>query len=180
MNRAEFAVHARRHRVASFYLQGKFQSDIAQLVGISQQQVSHDLKALHTLWLQEMVQDLDARKSVELKRLDRIEVAAWEGWERSLQPREITLTEATEGGETTVEGVRVPRPATRKASMRKEGQAGDPRFLQTVQKCVERRCAILGLNAPTTLHVDDEMSGLSQVLKDLNALRSSDQAATLN
>ncbi|MHC4984512.1 MAG: hypothetical protein ACYTF6_15275, partial [Planctomycetota bacterium] len=31
----------------------------------------------------------------------------------------------------------------------RKGQAGDPRFLAGVQWCIERRCKILGLDAPT-------------------------------
>ena len=29
------------------------------------------------------------------------------------------------------------------------GQAGDPRFLAGVQWCIERRCKIIGIDAPT-------------------------------
>jgi hypothetical protein len=32
--------------------------------------------------------------------------------------------------------------------MRKEGQAGNPAFLAGVLTCIERRCSILGLDAP--------------------------------
>ena len=53
------------------------------------------------------------------------------------------MTEAIEG--------KTPR---RKASVKKEGQAGDPRFLDGVLKCVERRCSILGLDAPKQFKLD--------------------------
>jgi hypothetical protein len=58
----------------------------------------------------------------------------------------MTLTEATEGGEVFApDGTLLPKSPTRKASVRREGQAGDPRFLERIQKCIDQRCAILGL-----------------------------------
>jgi hypothetical protein len=147
MNAAHaFQIQDRRRRIAACYIQGQSQHEIAQKLTITQQQVSYDLKALRALWLQESLQDFDARKALELQRIDAIERAAWEGWERSQQPREMTLTEATEGGEVFApDGTLLPKSPTRKASVRREGQAGDPRFLERIQKCIDQRCAILGL-----------------------------------
>lgn len=126
----------RRRQTASLYLQGKWQSEIAQILGCSQTQVSYDLKLLQKRWYQESIEDIDKRKAMELQRIDEVERAAWEGWKRSLQPREMTLTEAREGHQPG-----------RKASVRKEGQAGDPRFLERIQKAIDQRTAILGIGA---------------------------------
>lgn len=126
----------RRRQVAALYLQGKWQSEIAQVLGVHQTQVSYDLKLLQQRWYQESIEDIDKRKAIELKRIDKIELECWEGWNRSIQVREVTITEASEG----------TRPG-RKATMRKEGQAGDPRFLAEIGKCVDRRIAILGIGA---------------------------------
>jgi hypothetical protein len=35
-----------------------------------------------------------------------------------------------------------------KKTKRREGQVGDPRYLDGVLKCIDRRCAILGIDAP--------------------------------
>lgn len=126
----------RKRQVAALYLQGKWQSEIAHIVGCSQTQVSYDLKLLQKRWYQESVADIDQRKAQELQRVDAVEREAWAAWERSKQPREVTITEASEG----------THPG-RKATMRKEGQAGDPRFLAEIGKCVDRRCQILGIGA---------------------------------
>ena len=126
----------RRRQVAALYLQGKWQSEIAHIVGTSQTQVSYDLKILQQRWYQESIADIDQRKALELQRVDTIEREAWAAWERSKQPREVTITEASEGAH-----------AGHKATMRREGQAGDPRFLVEIGKCVDRRCAILGIGA---------------------------------
>lgn len=145
----------RRQVVAQRYLHGDMQSEIAHALHISQAQVSYDLKAVREMWLASLISDFDAKKAQELAKIDAVEVAAWQGWERSLQPREVSLTEATEGGEVVGEdGTPRLKAPTRKASMRREGQAGDPRFLDGVLKCVAQRCAILGLNAPTKFTID--------------------------
>lgn len=137
MSRQSHMARENRYRqVAALYLQGKWQTEIATIVGTTQQQVSYDLKILQKRWYQESVADIAERKAIELQRVDKIEREAWEAWERSKQPREVTITEASEG----------THPG-RKATMRKEGQAGDPRFLVEIGKCVDRRVAILGIGA---------------------------------
>ena len=62
----------------------------------------------------------------------------WQAWIRSTEDKEATLTEKVEATTTT----------RSKAQIRKEGQAGDPRFLAGVQWCIERRCKLIGLDAP--------------------------------
>ena len=131
-------VNHRRLRVAELYLTGKFQSEIGQLLGVSQQQVSHDLKAVQQQWLASSIRDFDTVKSEQLAKIDAVERAAWEAWARSLKAREITVQE-------TIAGER----QTTKASIRNETQVGDPRFLERIQKCIDQRCDILGLSTAT-------------------------------
>lgn len=126
----------RRQQVAARYIRGEYQSTIARDLGLTQAQISYDLKAIRAEWLQSTLRDFDALKGEQLAKVDAVETEAWAAWERSKQAREVTITEASEG----------TRPG-RKATMRKEGQAGDPRFLAEIGKCVDRRCAILGIGA---------------------------------
>ena len=147
----------RRQEVAQRYLRGEQQYDIGRALGVSQAQISLDLKVVRELWLASTLRNFDALKSEQLAKIDQIEIAAWQGWERSLQPREVSLTEATEGGEILGDdGKPRPKAPSRKASVRREGQAGDPRFLERVQKCIDQRCTILGLNEPTRLTIQWE------------------------
>jgi hypothetical protein len=149
----------RRHEVATRYLHGEQQYHIARAMGVSQSQISLDLKAIRAMWLASLVRDFDAMKSVELAKIDECERQFWSGWQRSLQPREVTLTEATEG-----------EKPTRKASVRKEGQAGDPRFLDGVLRCVQQRCKILGLDVES-----QALKEMSTGMADLLAQARSDQ-----
>lgn len=134
--REQIFLEHRRQQVAARYLRGEYQSQIAADLHLSQQQISIDLKVIRAQWLASTLRDFDALKAEQLAKIDQIEIEAWSAWERSKQPREITVTEATEG-----------RQAGRKATVRREGQAGDPRFLERIQKCIDQRCQILGIGA---------------------------------
>lgn len=144
-SRNDFRVLERRTDVARRYLQGEHQPAIARALHVSQPQISQDLKVLRQAWLASALRDFDALKAEQLAKVDEVERAAWAGWARSQEDREITFTQAREGGDLVIDGQRHPRSAQRTANVRKEGQAGDPRFLQTIQKCIDQRCAILGL-----------------------------------
>lgn len=130
----EEVVLARRQQVATLYLSGHYQTEIGRLVGVSQTQISADLKALRTQWQASSLRDFDASKALELDKIDRLEAVYMDGWQRSQMDRVQTLAEVTHG-----------EKPSRKASVRREGQVGDPRFLDGVLSCIEKRCKILGL-----------------------------------
>ena|SRR5215467_8301813 len=134
MHHQSYHVHQRRQEVAALYLSGKYQSEIAQVIGISQQQVSHDLLAVQRAWLASSLRDFDAVKAQELAKLDAAEREYWAAWHRSCQPREVTLTKRIAGKD--------PRD---EASIRRETPAGDVRFLDGVLRCIHQRCALLGV-----------------------------------
>jgi len=127
-----------RRRIADLYLQGWLQVDIAAEVGVSQSTVSLDLKALHKEWQKSALVDIDAAKSKELARIDRLEREYWDAWYRSCLDAETTTKKAVETAKET----------RKEAVQTAKGQSGDPRFLQGVQWCIERRCKILGIDAP--------------------------------
>jgi hypothetical protein len=122
--------------VAALYLTGKYQSEIARILGISQQQVSHDLQAVQRAWVAASVRDFDTIKAEQLAKIDRIESESWKAWERSLQPREVTIQEITDA-----------ERRTNKVSLRKEPGGGDPRYLQIAQRCIDQRIDLLGIGA---------------------------------
>jgi hypothetical protein len=145
----------RRQDVAQRYLRGEHQHEISRAVGVTQQQISLDLKAIRAEWLQSAIRDFDEAKSEQLAKIDLTEAEAWAAWERSKQPREVTLTEQTEG-----------ERGSRKASVRREGRAGDPRFLERVQKCIEQRCTILGFGTPAASTVVNLQVNIKTTLQE--------------
>ena len=139
--RAKTETLARRERVAYLYLQGWTQHRIGQEYGVVQQVISDDLHAVRAMWRESLIRNFDDARAQELAKIDRVELEYWEAWERSQHPAETTDTERDSAGKS-------------KASVRRVGQSGNPRFLEGVERCIEKRCKLLGLNAPEKQEVD--------------------------
>lgn len=126
-----------RRRISRLYLQGALQVDIADQLGLDQSTVSRDLKALHQEWLDSAAVDYNQAKANELAKIDNLELVAWEAYQSSIEPIIKRKTAKKVSGETT--------EATQEVSL----GYGDPRFLDKVSWCIDRRCKLLGLDAPT-------------------------------
>jgi hypothetical protein len=123
---------------AALYLRGLTQTEIAQRLNVSRQQICYDLKFLQRRWQESALADFNAKKASELARVDELERTYWQAWERSCQAREVTTQEKTQAGEGQTEDIR------RKAGVRKEPRDGNPEFLRGVERCIELRCKITG------------------------------------
>ena len=119
------------------YLSGVYQADIAEELQLSQQQISYDLKTIRQRWLNASVENINEAKARELAKVDNLELEYWAAWKRSQEDAETVKQKGRAGGEKPDE---IEKTA--------KGQAGDPRFLAGVQWCIERRCAIMGIDAP--------------------------------
>jgi hypothetical protein len=139
MNRSEARCAARRHQVAQLYLAGKVQHEIADDMGVTQQQISLDMKRVMRTWENRMVEFVTRQKAIAAAQIEWAMREAAGSWERSKEPREITETEAIQGGEAA------PR---HKAKRRLEGSVGNPAFLSAYQKGIDQMATLLGLNAP--------------------------------
>lgn len=140
------AVQARRERIARFYLQGLTQDEIARRENSTQPTISKDLKAIRTAWREGAVRDFDAAREQELDKIDHLERVYWQAWDRSCQDKTRSRTKRRTGG-----------PAVQdEAGLEREQRDGNPAYLDGVQWCIERRCKLLGLDAPER-HVLDAM-----------------------
>lgn len=137
-----------RRRIADLYLQGKLQAEIADEIGVDQSTVSRDLRALHREWLRLALTDFDKAKARELAKIDKLEREYWVAWQRSCEDAETVVQKAVE----TAGAIR------KEATKTEKGQAGDPRFLQGVQWCIERRCKIMGVDAPDKYEQSGEVN----------------------
>jgi hypothetical protein len=136
--------------LARLYLTGKTQTEIGQAMGVSQVQISLDLKTLQARWQAAGLMDFDAAKARELARIDNLERVYWDEWEASRQEKETTQTRR-----------RVAATVSDEAMVRKERRDGNPAYLAGIQWCIERRCKLLGLDAPTKNEVLWKMENLS-------------------
>jgi hypothetical protein len=122
-------------KISQEYLRGKTQQEMAQLFGVSQAQVSYDLKVLKRRWFKASLLNMAEAKARELAKIDALERKYAEAWERSLKDKETKTAEKTTAG---------PAGRTRAVS-RQEERDGNPAFLAGIQWCIEQRCKILGL-----------------------------------
>lgn len=116
---------------ADWYLKGKLQQEIAEHLAsirdytLTQQQISADLKAIRKRWQASAIRDFDELKAQELAKVDHLELTYWDSWERSKvsSPKDVH-------------------------KVIQDFTIGDPRFLTGVQWCINKRCEILGIDAP--------------------------------
>jgi len=132
---------ARRLRVSDMYLKGMYQSEIAASLDVSQPTISRDITALQKEWKESALVDFNEAKAEELAKVDKLEREYWDAWERSCEDAE---TIRQEGGPPAEGKVAKPDKIVKTA----KGQAGDPRFLQGIQWCINKRCEIMGIDAP--------------------------------
>ena len=123
---------------------------------LSLPQIQYDVKELEKRWRDAYLSDMDILKGRELRRIDSLESAYWDSYERSLGSRseiEENVTEFTKEGDKIgvaddeeVEALkRMRKSVTRKFANARDGEV---RFLNGIQWCIDKRCEILGLNAP--------------------------------
>jgi len=129
--------------LARRYLQGEYQADIAADMGVSQVTISKDLKTLQGRWQKSALVDIDEAKARELARIDHLEREYWTAWGRSRDVREVAKAEKRDD-------------KTTRSSLQKEQRDGNPAFLAGVMQCIDRRCKIMGFDAP----VKQELSGV--------------------
>jgi hypothetical protein len=75
-----------RATIARMYLKGATQAEIGATLGVSQQQISHDLAQIRAAWAASAVADLDQAKTEQLARLDLLERTYWASFHRSDAP----------------------------------------------------------------------------------------------
>ena len=144
----------RRKRTAELYLQCESMAEIGRQLGVSPQTVYKDICWAREQWRTRAADAIEVHKQRELSRIDHLELEAWRAWIRSSRPA-VSVTHET--GTGTIGGGELG--AVDKTKRTTTGQAGDPRFLGIVDKCIVHRRAILGLDAP----IKQEIGGLEGI-----------------
>jgi hypothetical protein len=120
--------------IARLYLQGAAQAEMATILNLSPAQVCRDLQVVENRWRAATVLNMDAAKARELAKIDELERTYWQAWLESKTERQITSTKR--------------KGKDSEAMLRRERRDGNPAFLDGVMKCIERRCRLLGIDAP--------------------------------
>jgi len=136
--------------IAEQYRLGTPQHRIVELLAqdrdytVSQPTVSNDLKELRKRWRDRASDSMEAFIAEELSKIDALEVTYREAWIRSLEEKETTTT----GRETRTAG------GVQKATVKREQLLGDPRFLEGIQWCINRRLKLRGADEPDRLNLN--------------------------
>lgn len=138
-------------RTADLYCRGVPQAVIAQEIGVARQQIGYDVATLLKRWRAQAGALLTGKAVLELAKVDNLERTYWDAWERSKSERQISQTQ------------KVGARGAIKALLRKEGSQGNPAFLAGVMSCIERRCKLLGLDAPEKREISGPGGGPVEV-----------------
>lgn len=145
----------RRDKVATMYLRGHTQQAIADECDVSVGTINRDLQELNKKWVASADAAVDERKAKELAKLDALEAQAWESFFSSMK-----TVEKGQGKRKTPAQKRGAKPKESLSQFVKEIEsAGDPRFLNIVENCIERRCRIIGIDAPGKVELTGKGGG---------------------
>jgi DNA-binding transcriptional ArsR family regulator len=133
--------------IARRYLRGETQVQIAEAIGVTQRQISYDLKKIREAWIASSVRDFDEIVAGQLARIDELERTYWQAWIDSGGIR-MKTTVRSRGGEE------------KESIVLSEDSPGDPRFLAGVQWCIAERSKLLGAYAPTKQEVTSDAGPL--------------------
>ena len=144
--RTPLQIQADREKISELHLRRYSSREIAIIVKQSHAQVCKEIKAVTEEWKKRTSLDIETVKQEELIRLQSVERAAWDAWEKSKTKRTKKGTKLRTGGE---------HGSSNEESLTTENLLGSPEFLNIVKGCVQERNKMLGNYAP----VKQEHSG---------------------
>lgn len=139
--------------ISRLYLQGWRQVAIVDYLAknrpytVTQAIISRDLKTIQERWQASSIRSFDEARAQELAKIDHLELTYWAMFEASKTPAVKQRVVKKIDGEIT--------QSTQEAM--KDG--GDWRILQRVEWCIDRRCKLLGLDAPAKSEISGKDGG---------------------
>ena len=140
--------------IAGLYLQGLYQREIADDIGVSRSQVRYDLSTIKRRWINSSLMDFNEAQQQALALVDHLEREAWAAWDKSKGERVKTRTKTSS---KPMPGDKPSRIDQRdEVIIEKEERLGDHAYLAHIEWCINARCKILGLYAPEKKEVAAE------------------------
>lgn len=188
----------RKNLVLDYYLKGWSLSEISKELKVVRSTISKDINAIREEWRCSRADSFHSEQLHELAKIDAIEREVWAQWESS-KAEEVTTRAETEVLVTEENGRQVRKPGAERVIRVTKIRNADPRYMDTIRWCVEMRCKILGLLAPTkmaasvsvestpptvqidwTTFTDEELEALDAVRNRLLGLPPSSPNPSLN
>lgn len=126
-------------KVSELYLTGMSMMAIAKQLKVSHGTVYRDLQIAHEQWRTNAAENIEKLKQNELSHVDWVEMEATKAWHRSVGIHKKTISKV---------GTAAPNGPYQEEVEHAEELAGDPRFLDVINKSIDQRCKIMGLIAP--------------------------------
>lgn len=142
------AIEELRDKVAEMYVQHYTYREIGAKLGISIGQVCQHMKIVVARWKDRAEVNVGHRIEEECKKLDVTEREARAAWEKSKADAKARskVIEGVPGAGGSV------TPRTVRVTEHTEEQYGDPRYLEVILKCQERRAKLLGIDVTKVEH----------------------------
>jgi len=145
-----------RREVIDYYLEGKDYREIARIVSdkrkynISHQTVGVDIKLILNQWKSQREDKIELYITIELAKIDKLECTYWEAWDKSKQDHQQKAAKIVKRASKSEIGGILSHEET---SVKHQTEFGDPRFLQGIERCIQKRIDLLGLEAAKTLNI---------------------------
>jgi hypothetical protein len=142
--------------MTSMWIRGKTQKEIAEKFGLTQGQISHDLKEVHVRVAALNSEVMAKKRAQRLTELAEIKREAWESWEKSKADKEVQIKEQIasksgqknqQGDDSDVQDGAATDSERIKALLRTEGQCGEAIFLAEIRKAIQEENKIDGMYA---------------------------------
>ncbi|PTX14436.1 hypothetical protein C8N40_111101 [Pontibacter mucosus] len=136
-----------RNIVAEYYVKGYSTRAIAQIIAdkvgggytLNHNTVSNDVKYLLKQWQNERINDINEQKVLELSKLDKLEQTYWQAWEKSIEDHKKSSKKLKGKGD---------KPDYKEMTETEVVAYGNPAYLAGIERCIDKRCKILGIDAP--------------------------------
>lgn len=142
--RTDKQIRADDHQLSELYLLGRTQKEIAKEMGLSQPTVSRAIQRIEERWVKSSLVNFHEAKMLHLSQIRYVFDEAREAWEASKEEKTST-SKTTEGTPRKTKGGKSSIVASNtKATIKVEETNGDPRFLDTMLRCIKESGEILG------------------------------------
>jgi hypothetical protein len=115
----------------------------AREYNVSRTQVTKDIKKEVELWKHERLDNIDESVQQEIQKINVLEMEYWKAWIKSQKTRKISTTSAKNN---VNEQKKIVGSTEISKTERQEESVGDVRFLQGVERCIQKRCELSGLD----------------------------------
>lgn len=162
--RNEYEIQKDDKLISELYLKGYSYRKIAEIIAadtsreytLSHVQIGHDVKRMLASWKEAREANIDEWVTGELEKLAKLEQTYWEAWEKTVKDwTKVSVKNGDKGGQKFSED-----------TMTDVKMFGDPRYLQGIERCIQKRCELLGLDAPKEIHVKTNIENTHFVLNE--------------